>query len=476
MSTRKPSYTPTPAVPAQVMPRLVAILEVLAGVKSVSAAARTLGVSRNHFQTILHRGVLGLVQAISLKSGGRPRKSSQLTSLQTELARLERENKRLRKRVESTDRLLQVAGHLLHGRLRPTARQRRTRKSGGGIGDRAEEPEPARKRRETLAAITELRRMGLNASQAAAIAGVDPSTLRRWQARADLPPAVPPRAQRPARTIAPEAFTHAQDLVRRLHGLIGADALRHSVEGLSRRAAAYVKACTLRALERERKSSLVRVTVSQPGVLRGLDAMHLNTPEGHYFALISADGCVPYRTSLTSGASYDAALVERALRRDFERNGAPLILRLDRAKAHNTSGVKRILHENAVLTLHGPPSYPCFYGQLERQNREHRAWLVPLGELPRLDIDHYFEAMIEALNELWPRHSLGWKTAAQCWNARLPLQIDRQAIQQEVQQRANRIASRIEGSRQPDDLAERLAIEQTLEHYGYLRQEIGGWC
>jgi molybdenum-dependent DNA-binding transcriptional regulator ModE len=474
MSTRKPSYTPAPAVPAQMMPRLVAILEVLAGVKSVSQAARTLGISRNHFQTILHRGVLGLVQAITVKTGGRPRKPSQLTSLQAELLRLERENKRLRKRVESTDRLLQVAGHLQHGRLRPTGRQRRARKSRGGIGDRAEEPEPARKRREILAAVTELRRMGLNATQAAAIAGVDPATLRRWQARADRQPVVAPRA--PARTIAPDAFTHAEDLVRRLHGLIGADALRHSVEGLSRRAAAYVKAGTLRAMERERKSSLTRVTVSQPGVLRGLDAMYLNTPEGRYFALISADGSIPYRTAITSGPSYDAALVERALRRDFERNGAPLILRLDRAKAHDTPGVEAILRENAVLALHGPPYYPCFYGQLERQNREHRAWLAPLGEVQRLNIDHYLEQMIEALNELWSRRSLGWKTAAQCWNARAPLPIDRQALQVEVQQRAHKIARRIAESRQPADLAERLAIEQTLKRLGYLRQEIGGWC
>lgn len=476
MSTRKPSYTPAPAVPAQMMPRLVAILEVLAGVKSVSEAARTLGVSRNHFQTILHRGVGGLVDAITIKTGGRPRNPQQLTSLQAELLRLERENKRLRKRVESTDQLLQVAGQLLHGRLRPTGRQRRTRKSRGGIGDRAEEPEPARKRREILASVAELRHMGLNATQAAAIAGVDPATLRRWHAQADRPPAVARRSERPARTIPPAAVTQAEDLIRRLHGLIGADALRHSVQGLSRRAAAYVKACTLRTLERERKSSLARVTVSQPGVLRGLDAMYLNTPEGHYFALISADGSVPYRTALTSGPSYDTALVERALRRDFERNGPPLILRLDRAKAHDTPGVAAILRENAVLALHGPPSYPCFYGQLERQNREHRAWLVPLGDLPRRDIDHCLEEMIAALNELWPRRSLGWKTSAQCWNARAPLRIVRHAFQEEVQQRASKIARRIAETRQPEDLAERLAIEQTLERLGYLRQETGGWC
>lgn len=33
----------------------------------------------------------------------------------------------------------------------------------------------------------------------------------------------------------------------------------------------------------------------------------------------------------------------------------------------------RIGFDYAVLVLHGPPHHPRFYGQLERQNREHRA-------------------------------------------------------------------------------------------------------
>lgn len=42
--------------------------------------------------------------------------------------------------------------------------------------------------------------------------------------------------------------------------------------------------------------------------------------------------------------------------------------------------------------------------------------------------------------------------------------------------RAARIARTLEGRGQPADMAERLAIEQTLTRMGYLRPEIGGWC
>ena len=84
--------------------------------------------------------------------------------------------------------------------------------------------------------------------------------------------------------------------------------------------------------------------------------------------------------------------------------------------------------------------------------------------------------MIDCLNRLWPRGSLGWATAADAWSARPPLVVDRQALREEVTDRAARIARTLDVRGQPADLAERLAIEQTLARMGYLRQEIGGWC
>lgn len=480
MRERKPSYTPAPAVPPKLMLRLAAIVAVLAGAKTVSQAARELSLSRNHFQTILHRGVLALVQSITPKRAGRPGKNPTVAALEGQLLKLKRENHRLQRRVEAAERLLQVAGSLLHGRLRPTGRQRRSRRSGASRGERSEDNDTeSRGRQSVLEGIEQMRHLGLTAAAAATIAGVNASTVRRWRVEAERP-CVPSRIRKAdvaEKPVSASAIASAEQLVRRLHGLIGAEALRHSVPGLSRRRAASVKAQTLTAMERERKAALVRVRICYPGVLRGMDAMYLRTKEGGtLFALISADGAVPYRTSVLLGQRYDAELVARALSADFERDGAPLIARLDRASVHAAPLVQAVLDAHAVLLLHGPPRYPCFYGQLERQNREHRAWLQALGELPAADAESCLREMLDSVNNLWSRRTLNWKTAAEIWNARPRLVFDRNAFREEVTERTARIARKLTHRGSPADLPERLAIEQTLTKWGYVIQRSGGWC
>jgi transposase len=457
-----------------VTPRLAAIVEVLAGLKSVSAAARSLGLSRNHFQSILHRAVLALVESIAIKPGGRPRKSSEVATLQAQLKRLQRDHARLSKQVDSTHRLLEVAGGLLHGRIRPSQRRPRTRKSEGKRHE-PQDSEPDDGRRGVLEGVDEMRRLGLSAPLAAAIAGVNAATVRRWRAHV-RDGGLAYRARPRARPISRTAASTAEQLVRQLHGLIGAEALRHSVAGLSRRAALGVKAQTLSAMERERKASLQRLTITQPGVVRGFDAMYFATASGPLYALIGADGAVPYRTSLTTATHYNAQSVARALVYDLENNGAPLVLRCDRARAHATPAVRAILAAQGVLVLQGPPHYPRFYGQLERQNREHRRWMATSVAQRRLDTESSLHEMLHCVNDLWPRRTLQWHTAAEAWNARPRLTVDRQAFREEVNECALTIAHQLHRRDQPANLAERLGIERTLERMGYLRQELGGWC
>jgi hypothetical protein len=134
------------------------------------------------------------------------------------------------------------------------------------------------------------------------------------------------------------------------------------------------------------------------------------------------------------------------------------------------------LSDYEVLTLHGPPRYPAFYGQLERQNREHRAWIDALGTTSHASLEPCLAQMLEAVNTLWRRRSLNWHTASELWNARRRFTIDRRAFHEEVHDRAIRIARTLKIPGQPADLAERLAIERTLEHRGLLQRELGGWC
>lgn len=470
MSQRKGSYEPSPKADGQTLPRLTAVMAVLAGQTTVSAAARELGLSRNHFQTILHRAERALIESVRLKVGGRPSRSEQRVRQQAQLKQLKGENAKLRKQLAATQQLLEVAGTLLRGRRRASPRARRSRKMGEVRSEGASESEAQRWRGEVLRGAQQMRRLGLTARAAAQLAGVDAATVRRWRVAAHAPRA--PAAPAPG----PEQVAQAEQRVRALHGLVGAAALAEGIEGLSRRQAARIKLEVLTRMERERKAHLVRVRVSQPGVLRGIDAMHFATREGVLYALICADAAIPYRTMLVCAEHYDAALVARTLEQDILRHGAPLVLRLDRARCHEAAGVRELLAQHGVLVLHGPAHYPGYYGQLERQNREHRMWMRSVPKQSRADTEQCLGQMLEAVNTLWPRSTLRWKTAQQRWQEHQPIHIDRAALREEVQARAERIARDQRSRGVTAELAERLAIERTLERMGYLRLQPGGWC
>jgi hypothetical protein len=286
--------------------------------------------------------------------------------------------------------------------------------------------------------------------------GVRCATLRRWFARLADGISLDRRRQRRRRPVAQDLEASARAHVRALGGLVGAASLARSIGGVSRRSAAAIKRDELNALERERQAACGHVRVAVPGVVRGFDAMHL----GAGYVLVASDACVPFRTTVRTVADYDARSVAATLAADFECHGAPLVLRLDRARCHDAAPVASVLRAHGVIPLHGPPRHPQYYGQLERQNREHRAWLA---SAPAVD-DELLSAMTWALNTAWRRPTLGWRTAAEVWIARPPLQTDRDALRADVSERARRLAKhQLEPS-----LAMRLAIEQALIERGYL--------
>src|SRR5262249_22116352 len=152
-----------------------------------------------------------------------------------------------------------------------------------------------------------------------------------------------------------------------------------------------------------------RVAITAPRVVRGFDAMdrgHCSTPR---YVLVAADACVPFRTSVEPVARYDAASVARVLDADFAKHGAPLVLRLDRAKAHRAPEVAAVLAAHQVLALHGPAHHPRFYGQLERQNREHSAWVHAANDQGLEPFESRMRRMHDALNVRWRRRELDWK-------------------------------------------------------------------
>ena len=309
-----------------------------------------------------------------------------------------------------------------------------------------------------------MREEGVPTSLCAAALSVSPSTVLRAQ-RAHLTKALQPKPR--DRT----AITIVRTIVRETHGLVGANGLRLQ-SGLPRRICAEIKKRELRELELERRARCASVTITAPGVVRGFDAMHVETLIGRAYWLVAADASIAYRTSIFTARFYDAEHVIAALVRDFELHGPPLVLRLDRIACHRTAEVEAMLSRYHVLALHGPPRHPYYYGQLERQNREHRDWYSLLGPTSLAELTAAGDAMRTALNTLWPRPTLDGWTADQAWRARHPIRICRRELHRDVRRCAASLITRgIEPLR-----ARRLSIESALTERGLLTIKQGGWC
>ena len=123
------SYTALPVVPPELAARYETVMAVISGSLSVSEGARRLGLSRNHFQSLLHRALGSLIEELGPKAGGRPPIPARERQLEMETGQLRLENERLQRRVETAERILGVASGLLQGRTERGARRERRPKS-----------------------------------------------------------------------------------------------------------------------------------------------------------------------------------------------------------------------------------------------------------------------------------------------------------------------------------------------------------
>ena len=122
---KKKTYVPMPAIDPAMTERYETVMQAINGTITVSEGARRLNLSRNHFQSLMHRALGSFVEELIPKVGGRPAMPERERQLQEETQRLRQENEHLRRQVETTDRILNVASDLLRGRLK-TPRERGT--------------------------------------------------------------------------------------------------------------------------------------------------------------------------------------------------------------------------------------------------------------------------------------------------------------------------------------------------------------
>lgn len=463
---RPSSYTAAPELPDDpvIRTRFETIVQVLAQTQSVSGAARALDLSRNHFQTILHRVITAMLAELTPKAAGRPAKPEREAMLEAEVARLKAQLAAMTARTEMIERMMGVVGDIASGKVRlGRERQKRTAPARAVAKAKPEDPEPAAERRSSTV-VTAMTEIGAPLHLWSRVLGVSESTLRRQH----RPLVTTPRAPR---QYDESACARVRETVRRTHGLVGASGLarRHQ---LPRRVCARLKRDELKRLETERRDACARVTVVEPGLVRGFDAMHVVAGGRKAYWLVAADAAIPFRTSIATTTSYDAASVVAALAADFEAHGPPLVVRLDRIAAQRAPEVADLLERFGVLALHGPPRYPRYYGQLERQNREHREWYSRLVPSSLAQLASAAEEMRTSLNTLWPRPTLDGWTAAEVWQERRRIDVDRRALRAAVEERgAGLTAAGVEALR-----ARRIAIETELINLGLLAVNTGGWC
>jgi hypothetical protein len=443
----------------------------ITGEITVTEGAKKLGISRVYFQTLMHQVLGAMIGAATKKRPGRKPRRPEEAALHARVKQLEYENAQLTEKAAILENLLSGASEVIREGLRPKGRE--TKAPAERSGDGGEDP--AGRARWVLAAARELVPVLGTPVRAATALRAGASSIRRYASRARRGEALVMR-RGPGPKGMPDAGTRkrVEAAVRDSAGLIGAAPLAAIVGCVSRRDAAAIKADALTAIERERRAASTRVIVTAPGILRGFDAMELVTQEGRRHLLVAADGAVPYRTSAVLVPRYDGDAIAHALEEDFCLNGAPLVLRLDRWKAHATQAVRDVLDRFGVLALHGPAHLPRFYGQLERQNREHRAYLARIGARSVAAIEAAIPRMLNVLSAVWKRASLGYKTAREVWMERRPVLVDRAALRDEVRSLAVRITRTLSLAGEPTYQADRFAIEAALTRRGFLRRVHGG--
>ena len=454
------TYEPQPEVPSTLRRRFDLIRAVLGERTTISDAARELSIARVNMQALVHRAEAAILETLQPRRPGPAPKPPSEKALTQRVDQLEKENAKLKRQLQAADDMMAAAGEIIRSLRglppsisRPSSpRSKRSRKASSDEDPERATPEPILRRALERLLVTRSR----DQARMARALGIDAKTLRRWMERLSAGQPLLRRRGGRMRAGPPEAEQRVRGLVEELHGLVGAASLARSVEGVSRRRAARIKREVMTEVERDRRARCASVHVTRPGVIRGFDAMHVATG----FVLTAADASVPFRTSVKHVATYDAEEVATLFEEDFRRHRPPLVVRDDRARCHTAPAVASVLREHGVLLLQGPPYYPSYYGQLERQNSEHRAWCATATP-DQADLDR----MKTAVNVRWLRPTLDWRSAAECWESRPPLDDDRDELHAEVQDRA----ARLRAHNVSNDMAMRLAIEQALTQRGYLR-------
>ena len=238
-------------------------------------------------------------------------------------------------------------------------------------------------------------------------------------------------------------------------------------------------------LEADRRAHLRRIEWLTPGVVWAMDFTEYDLGMARKIYLHNTqDLCSRYKFLPMAGGYPVGEEVAGYLSEQFDRYGAPLVLKRDNEGNMNHSAINDVLAESFVLPLNNPEYYAPYNGAIEESQREVKSCLrkkLMQGLLdPGGHITTYAEAVVNDLNHQI-RPCLNGKTSCQAFfesgNRPAFTKRKRREIYDWVMERVERILSAMSQSGQAvRESAWRIAVESWLRFKGYIKVHINQKC
>jgi len=254
---------------------------------------------------------------------------------------------------------------------------------------------------------------------------------------------------------------------------------------VSRRELGWMVERVRQDLEADRRAHLRRIEWLTPGVVWAMDFTEYDLEVARKIYLHNTQDLGSRYKFLPMAGGYPIGEeVAGYLSEQFDRHGAPLVLKRDNEGNMNHLAINEVLAESFVLPLNSPGYYASYNGAIEESQREVKSCLrkkLMQGLLdPGGHITAYAEAVVNDLNHRI-RPCLNGKTSCQAFfesgNRPAFTKRKRREIYDWVMERVERILSAMRQSGQAvRESAWRIAVESWLRSKGYIKLHINQKC
>jgi len=259
-----------------------------------------------------------------------------------------------------------------------------------------------------LEAITRVRAGQSTVAAAARALGISRKTYYEWEDRAleAVTEALQDRRPgRPAKPVDPEKEELRQRLAE-LQRTSGLGLLHTRFRQVISRADLRDLAAAVRAEQRQAQlAGMRRIEWLIPGAVWAIDDLHVgDRPDGTRLWSTSGRDLASRFTlpETILGTPAGGEEIAGHLATQFERYGAPLVLKRDNGSNLNHAMVTEVCEQYGVIPLNSPPYYPPYNGGIEHTQGEIRKALAALTggrQVPEEHLEVYLSAAIHGLNQ-----------------------------------------------------------------------------